>query len=171
MIPQEALQPDLQNQPSPSPEPRWGEDRGRLSRTRCEQISEIGLPFTEHDYLHEFRTAGFYVDYPVFLIDDLPYHGIVQYLAQILGDNYPEQLVEKYGIEKVRAHLRGCLVVFDCMNWRKVGIKSPAAWFRSHIANQGVMGRGRSGKAEKSTGAFFLEDEARNASRSQNSLF
>ena len=99
---------------------------------------------------------GFYIENPVFLMDDLPEQGLIQFLADVVGDYWPYQLMEEYGDERIRATVRGCLEVYGKFDWKAVGIEKPAGYLRSLLAKGTVPGRGRAASR-----GWFVEAERR----------
>lgn len=124
--------------------PRHGEGEGRLSKQHVDSLAAMGTPPEQFDYLQVFFMAGFYIENPVFLMDDLPREGIIQFLADELGEERPYQLLKQYGVERIRATLRGCLEVYGRFDWRAAGIEQPAAYLRWLLRKNVVPGRGRS---------------------------
>lgn len=139
--------------------PRYGEAQGRLSKQQVDSLAAMGTPPEQFDYLQVFFMAGFYLENPVFLMDDLPDEGVVQFLADQLGEHRPYQLVAQYGFERIRATVRGCLVVYGRFDWQAEGIENPAAYLRSLLAKRVIPGRGRAPEARD----WFTQAERRSA--------
>ena len=142
--------------------PRYGEGQGRLSKQSVDRLAAMGTPPEQFDYLQVFFMAGFYTENPVFLMDDLPAEGIVQFLADELGEERPYQLVNQYGVERVRKTLRGCLEVYGRFDWRAAGIEQPAGYLRWLLRKNVVPGRGRS---PSSRGRFAEAERRREGER------
>lgn len=136
--------------------PRYGEGQGRLSKQSVDRLAAMGTPPEQFDYLQVFFMAGFYIENPVFLMDDLPEQGLIQFLADVVGDYWPYQLMEEYGDERIRATVRGCLEVYGKFDWKAVGIEKPAGYLRSLLAKGTVPGRGRAASR-----GWFVEAERR----------
>lgn len=152
--------PSPDSQPPAQDVPRHGEDEGRLSKPYVDSLAAMGTPPEDFDYLHIFFLAGFYLENPVFLMDDLPDQGLIQFLADQLGEERPYQLVKQYGFEAIRATIRGCLDVYGQFDWEAVGIERPAAYLRWLLARRSVPGRGR---PRSSRGPVFTDAERRRA--------
>ena len=164
-------QPEPPSSQVPRPIPRFGEDQGRLTLNQLQQREELRAPPEQFDYLHVFFMAGFYQEHPVFLIDDIPNAAIVQFLAEEIGEHRPYQLVEWYGYDALRIYLRGCVGVYNCYDWRSVGIKNPAAFFR-YLLREGIVPGAHSSSGAWTEGGRFTELEASNVLRRQSpSLF
>lgn len=162
-------QPEPPSSQVPRPVPRYGEDQGRLTLNQLQQLEELGSPPEQFDYLHVFFIVHFYQEHPLFLIDDIPNAAIVQFLAEELGEHRPYELVATYGYDALRIYLRGCLEVYDCYDWRSVGIRNPAAFFR-YVLREGIVPGAQRAPAALQSGRF-TDQEEQNRMRRSTSLF
>lgn len=111
---------------APVPQPRYGEGQGRLTLPQIERLERR----RSGDALQPYYMAGFYQDEPAMLVEDMTRRALVQYLAHVIGEYWPSQLLQEYGEDEVRLTLWNCANVFECHDWRRRGIRKPAAYLR-----------------------------------------
>lgn len=110
----------------PVPQPRYGEAQGRLTIPQIEALERR----RSGDALQPYYMTGFYQSNPAMLMEDMTRRALIQYLATVIGDYWPSQLLELYGEDDVRVTLWNCANIFECHDWRRRGIARPAAYLR-----------------------------------------
>ena len=123
---QMGLPEEIPDGSAPVPQPRWGEAHGRFTEPQIEALERR----RSGDALQPYYMTGFYQDNPALLVEDMTRRALIQYLARVIGEYWPTQLLDAYGEDDVRLTLWYCADIFKCHDWRRRGIAKPAAYLR-----------------------------------------